>query len=200
MAVTAGRFYFKRLTHGVLTELKDHPLNGSVVAGAGPAVDPVAYNKPKSSSWDRRRNEIQIFVNGKEQTITTAFFEDQPVEVYEWWPNTEARSTYMLVPKVTKSGVFDNDVRAGYYKQSRTTEQEFYADFVKWMQDHGVPELAQDEITPSELSRAINMDRLAVAITRVPRNQMEGSSGPAPKDPRAKEIQAARAPDEPDHD
>lgn len=135
MAVTAGRFYFKR--EGV--ELKDHALNGSVVAGAGPAVDPVAYNKPKSSSWDRRRNEIQIFLNGKEQKITTAYFDDQPVEVYEWWPNPEARSTYMLVPKITKSGVFDNDVRAGYYEQSRTTEQEFYADFVRWMQDQGVP-------------------------------------------------------------
>lgn len=137
MALTAGRFYFKRSVHGVLTEMKDHALNGSVVAGAGPAVDPVAFNKPRGTSWDRRRTEIQIFANGKEQTITTAFFDNESVEVYEWWPNPEARSTYMLVPKIVKTGNFEDDVRSGYYNNY---PQDFCQDHKKWLEeDQGVP-------------------------------------------------------------
>lgn len=94
MAITCGRFYFRR--NGV--ELKDHPLNGSVIAGCGAAVDPVAFDKPQATSWDRRRTEIYVLRGGKERTVTVEDFGGEPVEVYEWWPNPEVRCRFMLVP------------------------------------------------------------------------------------------------------
>ena len=92
--MTSGRFYFFRDGR----ELRDHPCNGSPVAGTGRAVDPAAYSSPRATAWDRRRTAITVWRGRREVRLTVEDFGGQPVLVREWWPDPSARSEFYLVP------------------------------------------------------------------------------------------------------
>lgn len=91
----SGRFYFTR--DGV--ELKDHPLNGAVIAGAGPYVDIKAANRRGATAFDRRRTVVYVSTKAGDKAVTTADFGEFSVSVLEWWPEVSARCRFMLVAK-----------------------------------------------------------------------------------------------------
>ena len=72
-------------------ELKDHPLNGATLMGAGPFIAPPQNGKTVRSNIQITRSRNLRGGNYKTENVTIADFGGKPVEVKEWYPGIDGK-------------------------------------------------------------------------------------------------------------